>query len=313
MDHSIEDTLAKIDELLTRQEDEKEKMLKEIRSELSKFNLSSKTDESEEPETHLKEKTQQNSMEMLENHEDANWESEIEEPLLVAVAGTNKRVGTTHCAVSIANHLARQRKRIAVMEFNDSGEFAAMGKYFDQVSEEEFFYKDVKYYAGCTLQLLDQIAASGKYDFLVLDLGNYSAEKTVFSRSDLKFIVSGGKPWELDSLFPIFQEISKNILFQTNFIFNFVPEDGKEVIVGGMGELENVYFSSFIDDPFEKIDESIEEIFKEYTDFEDVPVKNESKEKKKTSKMLSRRIRNEKNEGRRKQKRNFVQAVPAAE
>jgi len=313
LDNSIEDALKKIDELLTRQEDEKEKMLKEIRSELSKFDLSLKTEKTEGQEVLHEGKNQQKDIEILENDENISLTSDTKEPLLVAVAGTKSRVGTTHCVVSIANYLTRQRKRTAVMEFNDSGEFSAMGRYFDQASEEEFFHKDVKYYAGCTLQLLDQIAATGKYDFLILDLGKYSAKKTLFSRSDMKFIVSGGKPWELDSLLPIFQEINKKILFQTNFVFNFVPETEKEAIADGMGVLEKVFFSSFVEDPFLEIDESIEGIFKEYADHEDIPERNDSKEKKKTLKILGRRSKNEKNAGRGKEKRNLVQAVPATE
>lgn len=314
MDNAIEETLKKIDELLMRQEDEKEQMLKEIRSNLLKINTSSDQDDENEKVFH--EKNQQEDVEAMKVNEDIIYgsepEPEVNEPLLVAVVGAKNRTGTTHCAISIANYFMRQKKRVAVMEFNDSGEFAAMGRYFDKASEEEFIYNDVKYFARCTLQLLDQIAAHGKYDFIILDLGSYSAEKTLFSRSDLKFIVSGGKPWELESLFLIFQEINKNILLQTNFIFNFVLEDGKEAIMTGMAELGQVYFSSFIENPFEEIDGKIEEVLKEYIEEEKV-IEEPVNEKARKVSSIFRRDRNEKSEERRKRKSNFVQTVSAAE
>ena len=325
MDNSIEETLKKFDEWLTRQTNEKEKILQEIRNELVKLNESSGKDEAgayvevEETEQVISEENQQDIKADYENidaesesesAQESESGSESNEPILIAVVGAKSRMGTTHCAVSIANYLVRQSNRTAVMEFNGSGEFAAMGRYFLQAQEEEFVYQDVKYYSRCTLQLLDYVAATGKFDFLILDLGNYSVEKTLFLRSDVRFIVSSGKPWELENLFLVFREINKNILIQSNFVFNFVPENGKEAILSGMSELGQVYFSSYIENPFEEIDESIEGLLKEYIKIEEDSEGTVNKEK---SKLLSifRRNKHEKNEERGKRKDNLVQAVSA--
>lgn len=321
MDNSIEETLKKFDEILTRQTDEKEKILQEIRSELVKLNALSEKDMVEVEET-AEIICEDNQQDMKANYANINAESELvqeqklvsesNEPILIAIVGAKSRMGTTHCAISIANYLARQNKRTAVMEFNGSGEFSAMGRYFSQSPEEEFLYQDVKYYAGCTLQLLDYVAVAGKYDFLILDLGNYSAEKTLFLRSDVKFIVSSGKPWELESLFLIFREIDKKILLQSNFVFNFVPENDKEAITTGMSELGQVYFSSYVENPFEDIDESIEGLLKQYVENKDVPEETINKRANKISSIFSRRNNNhEKNEKRGKRKNNIVQAVSA--
>ncbi len=323
MDNSIEETLKKFDEFLKRQTDEKDKMLQEIRSELVKLNESSIKDragadvEVEETAQVICEENQQEEADYenidAESEPDQESESgsESNEPILIAVVGAKKRMGTTHCAISIANYLARQNKRTAVMEFNGSGEFAAMGRYFFQASEEEFLYQDVKYYAGCTLQLLDYVAAAGKFDFLILDLGNYSAEKTIFLRSDMRFIVSSGKPWELENLFLVFREINKNILLQTNFVFNFVPENGKEAITTGMSELGKVYFSAYVENPFEEIDESIKGLLKEYTKKEEVSEETFNKRKSKILSKFRRNNKHEKNEKRGKRENNLVQAVSA--
>lgn len=323
MDNSIEEALKKFDEIITRQTDEKEKILQEIRSELVKLNASSIKDEVEETAKMLCEENQQDIKATYENIDAEPEEepapepklgSESDEPILIAVIGAKSRMGTTHCAISIANYLARHNKRTAVMEFNGSGEFAALGRYFSQESEKEFLYQDVKYYVACTLQLLDYIAAAGKYDFLILDLGNYSADKTLFLRSDVRFIVSSGKPWELENLFLVFQEINKNILLQSNFIFNFVPENGKEAITEGMSELGQVYFSSYIENPFEEIDESIEGLLRAYTENEKVPEKTVNRRASKISSIFRRRNdKHEKKEKRRKRENNLVQAVSAAE
>lgn len=315
MDNFAEDTLKKIDELLTKQEDEKGKLMNEIRSELLKLNASAEEDEATEKVQITNEEDKQ---EVITDNEDINAESESEpeaapepdEPMLIAVIGAKSRMGTTHCAIEIANYFMRQNKRTAVMEFNDSGEFSAMGRYFAQ-APEEFFYKDVTYYARCTLQLLDMVATSGKYDFLILDLGNYSAEKNLFLRSDVKFIVSSGKPWELESLFIVFREINKNVLLRSNFIFNFVPESEKEAITAGMEELGPVYFSSYIENPYEEIDENIEEILEKYVE---KPTTLEETINEKTKKVsLFRRHKREKNKEQKERKGNFVQAVSAAE
>lgn len=324
MDNSIEETIKKFDEILTRQTDEKEKLLQEIRSELIKLNASSVNDEVEVEET-VQVICEENQQGIKDDYENIDAEPEVEpeqepisgsepdEPILIAVVGAKSRMGTTHCAISIANYLARHNKRTAVMEFNGSGEFAAMGRYFSQASEEEFLYHDVKYYAGCTLQLLEYVAAAGKYDFLILDLGNYSAEKTLFLRSDVRFIVSSGKPWELESLFLVFREINKNILLQSNFVFNFVPENGKEAITTGMSELGQVYFSSYIENPFKEIDESIEGLLKEYTKNEELPEEPVKSKENKISSIFRRNDKHEKNGKRGKRKNNLVQAVSAAE
>lgn len=315
MDNFAEEALKKIDELLMKQEDEKGKLMNEIRSELLKLNASAGEDKAAEKIQMTNEEDEKKVMAGYENI-DAESESEPEivpepyEPMLIAVMGAKSRVGTTHCAVEIANYFMRRDKRTAVMEFNDSGGFSAMGRYFSQESEE-FFYKDVKYYARCTLQLLDMAASSGKYDFLILDLGNYSEEKTLFLRSDVKFIVSSGKPWELESLFIIFREINKNVLLQTNFIFNFVPESGKEAIIAGMEELGRVYFSSYIENPYEEVDGNIEGILKEYIEKPEIPEEDINERTKKAS--LFRRHKHEKNEEQRKRKKDFVQAVSATE
>lgn len=326
MDNLMEETLKRIDELLTRQEDEKNKMLQEIRSDLAKLNVSSGKEDFQKPGNTSTEKEQglyeENLQEEMTNCEDINaeidatFESESEaepEPMLVAVAGATSRAGTTHCAISIAHYLIRRNKKAAIMELNESGQFAALGRYFTQTPEKEFFYNDVKYYADCTLQLLDYVATGGEYDFLILDLGSYSAEKTLFLRSDVKFIVSGGKPWELENLLAVFRKINKNILLQSNFIFNFVPENGKEEIKNGMSELQQIYFSGYIENPFEEIDESIEKIIKEHVKSKEMSEETDKKDEKAKKVSIFRRNKREKKEKRRERKNNFVQAVSAAE
>lgn len=292
MSQSIDETLRKI-ELLEKQDVERKKMLKELRSDLLKFNLSSggAADLSGEAEP--------NSLdEEIVSIDNTRVEEipDIVEPLLIAVTGAKARAGTTHHAISIAHHLSRNKKRIAVMEYNDSGEFSSMGRYFNQEAGQFFCNQDVKYYPACTLQLLDQLSISEEFDFIVLDLGAYTEEKTLYARSDIKIIVSSGKPWELDSLLPVFQSLSKSTLKESFFLFNFTASaDAKSKILSGMGDLPNVFFPSYISDPFEEIDGELETLFAEYLEAEE-----EVREEKKKLTHIFRRKKDEKKEGRRK-------------
>lgn len=304
MSDEIQKVLAQIEQLEEKEKQQK-KLMNDLKAVLQNLNAKAEADEPAlEEHTEIEEAAPNNILEIEE--------IDLDEPVLIAVAGADTRVGTTHHAIEMASCLCRKGKNPAVLEFNKSGGFMAIARFAGKEQEGCFLFRNISFYPECTLQLLEKIAASKKHDYIILDLGRFSEEKTLFSRSDVKLMVSGARPWELESLLPVFHALDKEVLKNAYFIFNFVSqsEEMREKIIGGMGELKNIIFADYIADPFLKIDEMLEILLLEYVD---VPEEEaEYEEKKKLT--LFRRKKDEVFRKRRAgRKYNFIPAISAAE
>lgn len=94
---------------------------------------------------------------------------------------------------------------------------------------------------------------NNNYDFYVFDLGSMDemtdSDINNFLTKDIKFVISGTKPWELRNLFEAFEKIGNDR--SVNFIFNFTPKEKRNFFKDNMGDYkENTIFSDYIENPF---------------------------------------------------------------
>ena len=94
---------------------------------------------------------------------------------------------------------------------------------------------------------------NNNYDFYVFDFGSMEemtdSDINNFLTKDVKFIISGTKPWELRNLFEAFEKIGNDK--SVNFIFNFTQKEKRNFFKDNMGEYkDNTFFSDYIENPF---------------------------------------------------------------
>ncbi len=119
--------------------------------------------------------------------------------IVTGVAGAGISVGCTHFAIMLANYLAGYlRKKTAVLEFNDSGDFARLERVCTgSVSEEKAFkILEADYFkAADDGDLLSAVNAG--YEEIVIDFGDYlSSDQTDFARCDRQFLIGSFSEWQ---------------------------------------------------------------------------------------------------------------------
>lgn len=184
----------------------------------------------------------------------------------VGVAGTQTHIGTTTQAIMMTKFLVDSCNTSACyVEYNNH-------KFVDNFIEwaDEYFENigKVSYQNIDMFQYKDNIKDIVKNDYSIniYDYGNFqemSDEQIAsFLEKDIKFVVSGTKKWEEDQLFEVFSKVGESA--DINYIFNFVPEEEKELFRKSMQEF-NSYFSEYSVNPFVVKNKTYyEEMFKNY-------------------------------------------------
>ncbi|MEK8210414.1 hypothetical protein NST41_33015 [Paenibacillus sp. FSL L8-0696] len=125
---------------------------------------------------------------------------------LIAVGGTGRRTGASHTAIQISNILQELSESVACVELLDPNAGKPVFKKFrsgDQSASIEggFRYKEVDYYPEADMKQYLRVL-SGKYDYIVLDLGDclnnqYYEE---FFRAQVSILTCGSSVWDFDDL-----------------------------------------------------------------------------------------------------------------
>lgn len=153
--------------------------------------------------------------------------------MVIAVAGTMSRIGTTHTAISIAKFLMDNKFGVAVIELHDSGNFDAVKNSYEnaEVKNGMFSLAGMDFYPyDPNLNVSDVL--HDDYAYVVLDMGVYSrCNKLEFRRAQDKVVVSGVKDWELEKLEELVESDDKNFknkyyfTFSDNAMFEFVKSN----------------------------------------------------------------------------------------
>lgn len=179
--------------------------------------------------------------------------------ILIGIAGAQHRIGCTHLSIVIANYLRKKGYMVALMEYERNGEgiYESIQEAYEEpyIEERYFALRGVDYFAHTQNQDMQQLLASKFYNFIIVDFGLYSeCDQMMFSKCDIRMIVSGAKPWETSYIGNVFQTTKQDALKQMTFIFNFTAEADRDDIRKEMTGLDNIYFMPLADNPFSSED-----------------------------------------------------------
>ncbi|MDF1616893.1 hypothetical protein [Petrocella sp. FN5] len=128
-----------------------------------------------------------------------------EKSKVIAVTGVARGIGVTHFCIMMAYYLAKQRRKVALVELNDTGHFGKIekayeGLHHDIMSTESFNIKGVTYYKGTSKEkLMDLYQAD--YHYILLDIGegikNYAEEH---KRADIPLVIGHVSDWKIDEV-----------------------------------------------------------------------------------------------------------------
>lgn len=197
--------------------------------------------------------------------------------ITVGIVGTENHIGTTTQALLITKYLSELADTSACyIETKNTSGIKSINNYYQETTYDEKIHRII--YDGIEIYTSEgntaEIIGFG-YDFLIYDMGNFQTfdekDKESFIQKDIKIIVAGNKAWETQNLKKVKDELSKNDL---TFIFNFTPEDEKNIIKDMFKKIsEKIFFSDYTPYPFQVKNKTIyENIFKDFislTEIED--------------------------------------------
>lgn len=177
--------------------------------------------------------------------------------VVIAVAGTIHRIGTTHTALSIVKFLHDMNYSVAIMEMHNSQNFNFIkNSYSDITVKNDMFTLDgVDYYPYTqSLNVLDVLEE--EYNYIIMDMGIYNdCDMVEFKRANERIIVSGVKDWEITDLELILRTGDK--IFKNKYLFNFSDRTTFEFIKSNMDNLP-CFLASMNPQPFSKSKEASE-------------------------------------------------------
>ena len=156
--------------------------------------------------------------------------------VVIAVAGTIHRIGTTHTALSIGKFLHDMNYSVAIMEMHNSQNFNFIkNSYSDITVKNDMFTLDgVDYYPYTqSLNVLDVLEE--EYNYIIMDMGV--------------------KDWEITDLELILRTGDK--IFKNKYLFNFSDRTTFEFIKSNMDNLP-CFLASMNPQPFSKSKEASE-------------------------------------------------------
>ncbi len=183
--------------------------------------------------------------------------------ILVGITGAQPRIGCTHLSIVLANYLRGRGYMVALLEYAAEPEGAGHGterRVFGQIREaysealvenRYFVLNGVDYYADVGSQELQHILSSKFYNFLIVDFGLYQeCDQLVYSKCDIRMLVSGAKPWETMHIGQVFRAAEPEALQQIHYVFNFTAVPDRADIRREMAGLNRIFFLPLSENPF---------------------------------------------------------------
>lgn len=171
--------------------------------------------------------------------------------VVIGMAGSNSRIGVTHHAIILANHLRKKGYMVALVEEHPSDAFGQLREFYSEKLFDDEYYTmgGVDYYPYSEENILTNVLGKS-YNFIIADFGVYrDADLFLFNKSDVRVVISGSKPWELEGIQTVFDLAAEDVLKTYYFYFNFTAAEFEDALKEGMGNLEKVYFLRYTENP----------------------------------------------------------------
>ena len=121
------------------------------------------------------------------------------------MTGVAKGIGVTHFSIMMAFYLAKQRRKVALVELNDTGHFGRIEKAYEGLhhdirSTEAFSVKGVTFYKGTSKEKLMDLYQRD-YHYIVLDIGDaISRYAEEHKRADIPLVIGHLSDWKIDEV-----------------------------------------------------------------------------------------------------------------
>jgi hypothetical protein len=156
--------------------------------------------------------------------------------VVIGVAGTMNRIGTTQTSLLIAEFLKNNNFSVAILELHDSDNFQAIVNSYEDVKDDGdyFEFDGLDFYPyNESLNVLDIL--QNNYNYLVLDMGVYqNCDLTEFKRANVRVLVSGVKDWELKNLDLILR--AGDTIYKNLYYFNFADKSAFDTVQANMNQ-----------------------------------------------------------------------------
>lgn len=188
--------------------------------------------------------------------------------VMIGFAGTQRRIGTTHNALVLANWLRKKGYMVALAELNHHCAYNHIAEQMElRIAEDgSFTYNGIDFYPDVNEGKLATILGKA-YNFIITDFGVFKeCDRVSFNKSDVRIIVAGAKAWEMPSVKDLFGLVGGiETLKGYHYCFNLTPTVWRADCKEGMGELNRVFFLEYAENPYVASEFSgAEEILKEY-------------------------------------------------
>lgn len=201
-------------------------------------------------------------------------EKKLVNKVMLGVMGSQERIGTTHCSISLAVTLRKKGFLVALLEKNQSGDFEKIREGYGAKLFDNYFVMDgIDYYPAVTQKTMIAIKEKS-YNFIVMDYGCYeNCDLESYFLTHEHFLITGSKPWELHNIAYFLTQYDDDTLMAFHFCFNLTDPANYNAIrkMMHLGEKKNakelpVYFIDYNTDPFniQQSNNNINEILKDY-------------------------------------------------
>lgn len=188
--------------------------------------------------------------------------------VMLGIVGTQRRIGSTHNSMILANWLRKNGYMVALAELNQHPAFDTIASNMElRIAEDgAYTHNGVDYYPNVDESKLATILGKS-YNFIIIDFGCFAqCDRVSFNKCDVRIVVAGAKAWEMPSVEKLFSMVGEiETLKGYHYCFNLTPEAWRVDCKEGMGELEHVYFLEYTENPYVEANfAGAEQILKEY-------------------------------------------------
>ena len=179
--------------------------------------------------------------------------------VMIAVAGSQARIGVTHTSIALASALRSKGYMVAVAEYNGSGDFQRIQESFDEnlIEKDYFSIGGVDYYPARKEASLAAVLGKS-YNFVIVDFGSYTGcDQLTYKIGNVRLMVAGSKAWELENLQSVFALCPEEMLKEMYFLFNLTysghQRDIRDSMTTEKGETLAVFFPKYEAYPYNAV------------------------------------------------------------
>lgn len=142
-------------------------------------------------------------------------------PTQYAVAGVQKRIGTSHLCFRFCNYLTQGASRCLYVEENDSGCVRSIRKRYGYIEQKDGILQIGSIPMVANEERKEAIYNMKQYDFIIKDFGCLTKDNLpTYLKADVKLLVLGAKDWELGHAEQVLEMVAeyKEIIYLFNYL-----------------------------------------------------------------------------------------------